>query len=698
MDWLRRTTRQTDDSRAIAAEAALAEEQKRWPVAEELFRRALNSAQSEADEFNLAYLEGRLANALLRQGRLAEAKLILERSIARPSEVRIPGAVSMLTEIYLDEGQWQRAEDVLREGFAAQATREERAGRSRPDTRPAVLTLADAGAKASDPEPIARAERWASELGDRELWFAASHRRGQVAEEAGDIEAAVAHYRWLADEGSPHEATYARLFILLERAGQHEEALARAKAVLERRWSASFEEQTRKRMQRIESRLAPRGRKPPRQVIAAFSVREGDDLLAWLGQLDVKGGAQSVVPWQDGLLVQSSGGDAALFAVGHDLAGLERLRPMQRGSSVLISPGRDRALLVTNEGRVAEGRATIAGLSADWEDRHSTELGGVTSEFALLDWGIGAGSRDGGLYAVDWEGRSLWTYRLSADPDADAYSRRCPYYVNGAPSAGRVVFSSWSEVMCLEEQGQVAWMWTIPPQQREWRTVYPVGRSVADIAAAAGVLGVATEATEPEIRAAFRRRAKETHPDTTSRSPADFVAVREAYEAMLGGPSQDQSMPSFTMTMAAMVTTVRATQDGGAYVGGSNGHVFRLDAHGRVLLTQPGSDQSAWLLTDSADRLAAVSDWDGVTIFGADGHPVGGHPVGHRLDLRLSENEDVIAGYSKRDLYFFGRSGALLSHVEFSRPIADLAWLDEVVVVAAGKLVALSIKGMSAPR
>jgi tetratricopeptide (TPR) repeat protein len=358
VDWLRRNTSRPEDSRALAQDALAREQEKRWPEAEALYRRALRAAQADPDEFNVAYLEGRLANALLRQDQRAEAKEILEGSLTRTSDVRIPASVSMLTGLFFDEGRWADAERILREGHQSQATRETRAGRVGPDIGTAALLLADAGVKGADAEPIARAERWASEAGDRGLWFAVAHRRGVLLEASVDAPAAIAHYRGLVDEGSLHEATSTRLFILLERAGFHDEAMLRARSALQQRWSASFEEQTRKRIARLEARLAPRGRKPAKEVIAAFSVREGTDALRWSGQLDVKGGAQSLTRWADGLLVTSGGKDAALLAVSGDLGVAERLRPMPSRASVLTSPNNERILLAVNEGTVADGHAT----------------------------------------------------------------------------------------------------------------------------------------------------------------------------------------------------------------------------------------------------------------------------------------------------------------------------------------------------
>ena len=48
------------------------------------------------------------------------------------------------------------------------------------------------------------------------------------------------------------------------------------------------------------------------------------------------------------------------------------------------------------------------------------------------------------------------------------------------------------------------------------------------------VLGVGRDATQEEIKAAFKKHAKETHPDTHPGLDADeFIRVQEAYDAMM---------------------------------------------------------------------------------------------------------------------------------------------------------------------
>ena len=49
--------------------------------------------------------------------------------------------------------------------------------------------------------------------------------------------------------------------------------------------------------------------------------------------------------------------------------------------------------------------------------------------------------------------------------------------------------------------------------------------------------------------------------------------------------------------------------------------------------------------------------------------------------LGLSPDKRLITGYGRKGLYVFSRSGALLSHVEFSKTIADIAWIGDVLYV-----------------
>jgi len=60
------------------------------------------------------------------------------------------------------------------------------------------------------------------------------------------------------------------------------------------------------------------------------------------------------------------------------------------------------------------------------------------------------------------------------------------------------------------------------------------------------VLGIGRDATQEEIHAAYRRHAKDLHPDLSDRDSAPFIEVQEAY-TVLGDPARrrdyDRSLP-----------------------------------------------------------------------------------------------------------------------------------------------------------
>ena len=46
------------------------------------------------------------------------------------------------------------------------------------------------------------------------------------------------------------------------------------------------------------------------------------------------------------------------------------------------------------------------------------------------------------------------------------------------------------------------------------------------------VLGISPHATQAEIRSAYRKRAQETHPDSSGGSHEEFIRVQAAYRAL----------------------------------------------------------------------------------------------------------------------------------------------------------------------
>ncbi len=532
----------------------------------------------------------------------------------------------MLVRMYLDDRDWVRAEELLRRAYQQEEGAARRAERDVPPPDRHVLSLADAGVEARIPEPIDRAERWANAIGRRELFFAAAHRRGSLAEESGDTAAAVAEYDRLVAAGSAFEPTFTRLMILLEKRRTYAEALAIARRALTVRGSATFEQRVRQRIQRLEARLAPRGRKPIRTAVAPFLLRGGDDLAEWFAQLEVKGGAKQLGLTNDGRVTALGAGKAgALWLASPDLQTIEKVRDIPPRTEMCSGL---RTVLISTEGTVAEGAALLQFLGDDWRTAASSRLPAVTSEVAACPWGLAAGCRDGALYAFDWHGQSLWEHRLDRRDGDDTNSRPAPYFVRSRPQSQRVVLSSWSDVLCLNADGRVAWRWRVPERRDEWKS-------------------------EPDKRFGIS------------------VAM--------------------SFAQSGLVQALAATRDGGAYVLGS-GELFRLDQDGHVRQRLPGVDQYARLVLGEEDAILALSSFGGLRFHDRSGRVIVTHPSKELLDLRWSVQLGLVAAYAGPHLQLFERTGRLVCAYEFTRRIGDVLWVGSDLVAAASMPIVLRVR------
>jgi len=252
----------------------------------------------------------------------------------------------MLVRILLEGQERADAETTLRQAFGQTEAVAERQGRGKATPHEYIETLGNAGVRARALEPIERAERWARELGANELVFAVAHMRGELAEQNGEIEGAIAEYVRLVESGSHCEATFTRAMILLERTKQYSEALTIARRSLQIHGSAALEQRTRGRIQRLEGHLAPRGAKRAKTAVPPFLLRGGADLLEYLRDLQVSGGVKQLLQLGDGgLAVLSSGPHPAIWVAPADLDGARRVRDAPPRSELIGGPATS-ALLI----------------------------------------------------------------------------------------------------------------------------------------------------------------------------------------------------------------------------------------------------------------------------------------------------------------------------------------------------------------
>ena len=73
-----------------------------------------------------------------------------------------------------------------------------------------------------------------------------------------------------------------------------------------------------------------------------------------------------------------------------------------------------------------------------------------------------------------------------------------------------------------------------PPPKTEWRWAHqdPVCRGEAGLDSNYSTLGLRRSASQEEIRAAYLRKAKQTHPDKGG-DPRDFIKIKRAYDCLV---------------------------------------------------------------------------------------------------------------------------------------------------------------------
>lgn len=587
--------------------------------AEQLYVRAL-ARVDPSDTEELWFVQGRYADLLLKLGRKAEAKELLESSLRVGTD--LPASMWPLLEIYLEEEDWQSAEGMLRSIHRRDLEWAAGAGRERPTPDLQILTLAKAGPGADASEPIERAARWADEVHRRDLFLAVGHQRGLLLERT-DVTAAIGEYARLIDAGSAHEPTFVRMMVLLPRQKRYLQAVAVAEKALTIGASARLEQSARKKLQSLAARVQPREPvggpvRAGKQVLPPFVLRRGGDYLTWCGPVAVKGTAKTV--WADragDTFVLTTGAGAALWRLDADLSVSKVPLAVSSPSSLLLTGGR---ALVTRRGRVAQGSSLIQMLGPDWSITRSYELPAIHTEIAQCSWGLAAGCRNGALYALNWGGELRWTYRVSEVEGAS------PWFVRASHAHERVVLSSWSDVRCLERDGFVAWSWGAPQ-----------GRSV----------------------------------------------VKEE---------------GFTITMeisgANNVRALDATRDGGAFILAS-GVITRLDGKGKIMHTIEAPEQAGMVISRE-DELLAITSFDGLRFVDSNGRPIATFVHPRWISPVWSDERQLLAAYSDRSLWIFGRKGQLRAEVEFTGNITDVAWSTAGLLVAAGKLAALELADRTA--
>ncbi|MBN2565986.1 MAG: J domain-containing protein [Candidatus Eisenbacteria bacterium] len=250
----------------------------------------------------------------------------------------------------------------------------------------------------------------------------------------------------------------------------------------------------------------------------------------------------------------------------------------------------------------------------------------------------------GNLYAVRYDGAELWRAVLPADPPTE-HTVWLPF---GAPASG----------------------------SEAYRT-----------------LRLDAGAGDDDVKAAYRRAAKETHPDL---HPGDadaaerFRRVHAAYETLMagdGGGAASAGGIGITLTVSmsgpgAYASFVRV-RGGTAVVGASNGRVVVYDEVGHLAEAHVLGKYTASPAALHADGSLAAVWSDGTLFFFSGGAPVSSFEMESAPSGMASLGEDVVV-WRDRSLRVVDRSGATVWDVEFAKRLVGVEVLDGELVCAAG--------------
>jgi hypothetical protein len=193
--------------------------------------------------------------------------------------------------------------------------------------------------------------------------------------------------------------------------------------------------------------------------------------------------------------------------------------------------------------------------------------------------------RDGAIYCFDQSGSARWTWRVPLH-----HCLTSPTFQVAA--AEELIFAAQGPYLyALTPNGRLLWDWELPnqPAQTYGATVTLPGRGRCD--SARQTLGLQEDATADDIRQAWRRMARLTHPDF---HPYDVIAaarfrvVREAYDALQRQGARDAGSGGGIQVMFSPVMTasIRSLGVNGTFVavGTSDGELYLSGHDGKVLM------------------------------------------------------------------------------------------------------------------
>jgi|GEM_PF-2110612 tetratricopeptide (TPR) repeat protein len=513
--------------------------------------------------------------------------------------------------------------------------------------------------------------------------FKAVGQHGQILEKMGRLDEAIDEWQSAFDAGSDDPTTVDRLSLVLDRSKLYDEATAVIRTALERGFRANTEETLRKRLVRLETKIAPG---TPKTDVPVFSVRGGNAYASLVMQrrfsppirrIAIVGTTAYCLAFKkdDGILtrVDLETGEAKTQG---GLPQFDELRVLPSGWGIGLRW----------VGRLGKGRSSLAFLDPECEVVRTIDLPDVLSQVA---YGAGqwyVGCRNGRLYTYNLKGKLLWEWVTpGADPAPDdPYARIYPYFV--AATEQFVAVATWGDIYAISLDGASLWELEVPNQGPLTITV-PFGGPLSH-AGAWTVLEVEPGASDEEVKHAYRRLVLATHPDhhpDEPSAPERFRMVQSAYEELLAADHAEYTQRMITVSMASyrFVRYLGAAADS-ILVASSDGVLAMLDASGEVRGRRVVGRGDVIPALNPGGTLAAA--WcDGVLSFFAGDSIINSIEIDERPGSLVPWGRDLLV-VQRASVKVFDPAGRSVWALEFSKGIAGLSINDRYLVCGAGAL------------
>lgn len=521
-------------------------------------------------------------------------------------------------------------------------------------------------------------------------WLAAGD-LGQILERAERIDEAMSVWTACFEEGSNNPITANRLSLNLERAKRYDEAARVCKDALERKLPANVEEQLRKRLNRLETKLNPTKK---RKDVPVYSVRTGDGVFDPQFQFRIKPPIRSlaVIDSVARCFGVSKGAGTLIDIDLNTGSELRRIEDLPEFREIVFAPDGS-AMGVRRTSRIGEGPTALWFIEPSGDVVAETSIPDASSEivFGPELWYVGC--RDGRLYAFDQAGATRWQWETpgARGYEGSPYFRPCPCYV--ATDGDTAFVASWENIYAISRSGATIWRASLPNEKQTTYTYsVPLGERPS-LKYAYKTLGVPAGSPSDEVKKAYLAHAKRTHPDLNPRDAHandKFREIQSAYEAIVAGDSADVGDgPAIELTVEFVGLTPTASfinaNSKGMLVGSSQGHVYQLDTKGRILQARKLGEGHVYPALNPDGTLAAA--WcNGVLSFIDGSAVVSAIEVSDRPG-RLTVMDDDILIWQRNRIELHARDGRTLWVAEFSRNLSDVATLGNQLVCGAGSLV-----------